>query len=254
MGKRHEVIGIRQTIRFEWMQKTVNLLLAGLDVKSIRRELHEFLADKRGNGSEGKRSELTRTFVVDNLMRIWGSPVLELISFRDALLAFLRKSPSMDLAIHWGMVSAAYPFWFNVAQQTGRLLALQEQVTHAQIINRLKEQYGDRQTVSRFAQFVIRSFVAWGVLKDSQTKGCYEKTAPVNIADPALAALLFESVLLALSEGKSERDVLLNHPALFPFNLPVMSGDSIVLYNGRIESVRYALDSELLKLKKIGEG
>ena len=44
MGKRHETIGIKQAIRFEWMQKTANLLLAGLDAKVIRQELHEFFA------------------------------------------------------------------------------------------------------------------------------------------------------------------------------------------------------------------
>jgi len=150
MGKRHEAIGIKQAIRFEWMQKAANLLLAGLDAKTIRQELHEFLADRKGNGSEGERSDQTRTFVVNNLMKIWVSPDPELIPFRDASLAFLRENPSMALAVHWGMISAVYPFWFNVARQTGRLLALQDQVTQTQIINRLKEQYGDRQTVSRY--------------------------------------------------------------------------------------------------------
>ena len=48
MGKRHEAIGIKQAIRFEWMQKAANLLLAGLDAKTIRQELHEFLADRKG--------------------------------------------------------------------------------------------------------------------------------------------------------------------------------------------------------------
>ena len=43
MGKRHEAIGIKQAIRFEWMQKAANLLLAGLEAKTIRQELHEFL-------------------------------------------------------------------------------------------------------------------------------------------------------------------------------------------------------------------
>ena len=122
MGKRHETIGIKQAIRFEWMQKTASLLLAGLDAKTIRQELHEFLVDRKGNGSEGERSDQTRTFVVNNLMKIWGSPDSELIPFRDASLAFLRENPSMALAVHWGMISAVYPFWFNVARQTGRLL------------------------------------------------------------------------------------------------------------------------------------
>ena len=249
MGKRHEAIGIKQAIRFEWMQKAANLLLAGLDTKTIRQELHEFLTERKGNGCEGERSEQTRTFVVNNLMKIWVSPDPELLFFRDASLAFLREHPSMALAVHWGMISAVYPFWVNVARQTGRLLALQDQVTQAQIINRLKEQYGDRQTVSRYARFVIRSFVAWGALKDSETKGCYEKAAPVSIADANLAILMFESVLLATPGAKGALGLLLNNPAFFPFQLPVMTGDFVSQRSDRIDVVRYGLDDELLKLK-----
>ena len=249
MGKRHEIIGIKQAIRFEWMQKAANLLLAGLDVKTIRQELHEFLADRKGNGSEGERSEQTRTFVVNNLMKIWVSPDSELVPFRDVSLEFVRKNPSMAMAVHWGMISAAYPFWFNVARQTGRLLALQDQVTQTQMINRMKEQYGDRQTVSRYARFVIRAFVAWGALKDSEAKGCYEKAAPVSIAEPNLAILMFESALLATPEAKGALGLLLNNPAFFPFQLPVMTGDFVSQRSGRIDVVRYGLDDELLKLK-----
>ncbi len=249
MGKRHEAIGIKQAIRFEWMQKATNLLLAGLDAKTIRQELHEFLADRKGNGSEGERSDQTRTFAVNNLMKIWVPPDSKLISFRDASLAFLRKNPAMALAVHWGMISAIYPFWFNVARQTGRLLALQDQVTQTQIINRLKEQYGDRQTVSRYAQYVIRSFITWGALKDSEAKGCYEKVAPVSIADLDLAILMFESALLATPEASGALGLLLNNPAFFPFQLPVMTGDFVSQRSDRIDVVRYGLDDELLKLK-----
>lgn len=250
MSKRHDVIGIKQAIRYEWMQKAANLLLAGLDAKTVRQELHEFLAERKGDGSEGDRSDQTRTFAVNNLMKIWVSPDPELITFRDAALALLREHTSMGLAVHWAMISAAYPFWFTVARQTGRLLSLQDQVTQMQIINRLKEQYGDRQTVSRYARFVIRSFVAWGVLKDSEMKGCYEKTAPMIITDQNLVILMIESALYVSPEGKGALGLLLNNPGFFPFNLPVMSGDFVSKSNNRIDVVRYGLDDELLKLKE----
>ncbi len=249
IAKRHEAIGIKQTIRFEWMQKAANLLLAGADSKTIRHELHEFLAARKGNGSEGERSNLTRTFVVNNLMKIWVSPDPDLTSFRDASLAFLREHPSMALAVHWGMISAANPFWFNVARQTGRLLALQNQVTQMQIVNRLKEQYGDRQTVSRDARYVIRSFVAWGVLTDSEAKGCYENVAQVNIADSDLAILMFESALLAIRERKIAMGLLLNNPVFFPFQLPAMASDIVSQCSDRIDVVGNGLDDKLLKLK-----
>ncbi|MFC1856171.1 hypothetical protein ACFL2A_06490 [Thermodesulfobacteriota bacterium] len=154
----------------------------------------------------------------------------------------------MDIAVHWGMISAVYPFWFNIARLTGRLLGLQSQVTQVQIINRLKEQYGDRQTVSRYARFVIRSFVAWGVLRDSNGKGCYEKAVPVIISDNSIAILMIESALHASPEGKVALNLMINNPAFFPFHIPVMTGDFIAQNNDRINVVRYGLDDELIKL------
>ncbi|WP_437193950.1 hypothetical protein [Planctomicrobium sp. SH527] len=246
MGKRHEAIGIKQAIRFEWMQKAANLLLAGLDAKTIRQEIHEFLSDRKGNGTEGERSDQTRTFVVNNLMRIWVSPDPELIPFRDASLAFLRENPSMALAVHWGMISAVYPFWFNVARQTGRLLALQDQVTQTQIINRLKEQYGDRQTVSRYGRFAIRSFVAWNVLKDSEDKGCYEKQVIADIADPNLVSLLCEAAVFATNRDMLQLDAVLKEPAFFPFSICTVSGSSLSFRGNSLRIVRHGLDHEFV--------
>jgi hypothetical protein len=250
MGKRHDAIGIKQAIRYEWMQKTTNLLLAGLDAKVVRRELHEFLSERKYNGFDGKCSSQTRTFVVNNLMRIWVSPDHELVNFRDRALELLCEHPSMALSIHWAMISTMYPFWFNVARQVGRLLNLQDQVTQTQIINRIREQYGDRSTVSRYARFVIRSFVAWGVLKDSKAKGCYEKAMPIIISDQNLAILLFESALNAIPEGKEVFGALLNNPAFFPFQIPMITGDFVARQRGGIDVVRHGLDDELLKLKE----
>ncbi len=249
MGERHDAIGIKQAIRFEWMQKVTNLLLAGLDARSIRQELHDFLANRKGNGSEGERGETSRTQVVSMLMKIWVSPEPEVGEFRDVSLAFLQEHPTMSLPIHWGMISAAYPFWFNVARQTGRLLSLQDQMTRAQVFSRLKEQYGDRETVARSARRTIRSFVAWGVLMDSKTRGCYEKVAPVSISDSDLSILMFESALLATPEARGTLGLLQNNPAFFPFQLPVMIGDFVSQRSDRIDVVRYGLDDELLRLK-----
>jgi hypothetical protein len=182
-------------------------------------------------------------------MKIWVSPDPELVSFRDASLVLLRDHPSMALAVHWGLISAAYPFWFNVARQTGRLLALQDQVTQTQIVHRLKEQYGDRQTVSRYSRYAIRSFVAWGVLKDAESKGCYQKSAPVIVTDYDLAIVMIECALLAFTDGKGTLGILLNNPAFFPFQLPVMTGDFISQHSDRIDVALRGFDDELLKLK-----
>ncbi len=98
---------------------------------------------------------------------------------------------------------------------------------------------------------MVRSFNAWGVLKDSKAKGCYEKVNPLSVYDSRLTALMLESALYATPEAKGTLGLLLNNPAFFPFQLPVMACDSISQHSTVIEVVRYGLDDELLKLKTI---
>jgi hypothetical protein len=248
MGKRHDKLGIKQTVQKTWMDNTVQMMLAGLSEKEIRSELDEYLSTQKQSGGIGERGKKTYGMAI-SLLAAWFAPDEELIDFRNDALNLVRSMPKGDwLPLHWAVISASYPFWFNVAKQVGRLLNLQYKITQAQIFNRLKEQYGDRETVARNARYAVRSFVAWGALKDSETKGCYGKAAPVSIADPNLAVLMFESALLATPEAKSVLGLLLNNPAFFPFQLPVMTGDFVSQRSERIDVVRYGLDDELLKL------
>ena len=71
----------------------------------------------------------------------------------------------------------------------------------------------------------------------------------MNTTEPTLAILMFESALRATPEAKGALKLLLNNPAFFPFQLPVMTGDFIAQRSERIEVVRYGLDDELLKLR-----
>ena len=249
MSNRHEKLGIKQTIQKHWMDKTVQMLLAGVSVKDIRLELDDYLSTQKQSGGTGLRGEKTYGMAIA-LLAAWFSPPADLLDFRnDALMLAKATTPTEWLPLHWAVISAAYPFWYNVAKQTGRLLNLQDQVTQAQIFNRLKERYGDRETVARNARYTVRSFVSWGVIKDSPVKGCYEQTSLTNISDSNLAILMLESALLAHPESKAPLSLLLNTPAFFPFQLPVMSGDFISQRNNRIDVVRYGMDDELLKLK-----
>ncbi|MHB8101014.1 MAG: hypothetical protein ACYDEF_02285 [Methanosarcina sp.] len=248
MSKRHEKIGIKQVIRLEWMDHVLNMLLAGMEPESIRTELKSYLADKKQSGGTGERGEKTYLMAIGPLSA-WFDPEPELIDFRDHALTMASKLQQKQwLPLHWAILSAAYPFWFNVATQTGRLLNLQEQITQRQIFNRLKEQYGDRETVSRNARYTIRSFVAWGVLKDSESKGCYEKSNIMTIQDKDLAILLIEAALHTTPEGKGALRLLISSPAFFPFELPVLTGDLIAKRAPGIDVIRHGLDDELLKI------
>lgn len=249
MINRFEKLGIKQTIQLSWMNYVVQLMLAGSSEKDIRAELDEFLSTQKQSGGTGERGKKTYGMAV-GILSSWFSPDTDLVPFRDNALQLARSiPPDQWLPLHWAVITASYPFWFNVAKQVGRLLNLQNQITQPQVFGRLKEQYGDRETVARNARYTIRSFVAWGVLKDSKTRGCYEKAIVINKTDQHLVALLLEAALHATPDGKGMLDLLMNNPAFFPFRLPVITGDFVSQLNNRIEVIRNGLDSELLKLK-----
>lgn len=46
-------------------------------------------------------------------------------------------------------------------------------VAAAHVQRRVHEQYGERETVSRAARRVLRSFLDWGVLQETESKGIY---------------------------------------------------------------------------------
>ncbi|MFK5954383.1 MAG: hypothetical protein QM498_15125 [Desulfobacterium sp.] len=156
--------------------------------------------------------------------------------------------PSDWLPLHWAVISASYPFWFNVAKQVGRILNLQDKVTQRQIFDRLKEQYGDRETVSRNARYTVRSFVSWNALRDSKKKGCYEIGDTYIVSNPDVAIILFESALHAFPGGKTALGRLINNPGFFPFQIPLLNANFIAHNCDRIDVVHYGFDDELLTL------
>lgn len=245
MSKRHEKLGIKQTIQKEWMDRTLRMVLAGMTEKEIRQDLDQYLSTQKQSGGIGERGQKTYGMAI-GILASWFAPDDDLRRFRDEALKIARVIPEEEwLPLHWAVISAAYPFWYNVAKQVGRLFNLQESVTQVQIFNRIKEQYGDRETVARNARYTVRSFVAWGVLLESGIKGCYNRSARA-ITDKKLAVVMCEAALLAHLDGKLPLEQILHNPAFFPFHLPPLTGDYISGHSVEMEVLRHGLDGEIM--------
>jgi hypothetical protein len=242
---RFDKVGIKQVIRLEWMDRCLSLLLSGMSANEIRRDLLEYLADKKQSGGTGERGDKTYTIAI-GILAAWFDPSPELIDLRDILL-LKAKNCSVEnwLPLHWAMMIAAYPFWFNVAIQTGRVLALQEKVTQKQIFDRLVERYGERATVLRNARYAVRSFVAWGVLEDTEIKGRYKKSDPKAVSDPQIIAMLFEAILISTPDNKAPLRSLMASPALFPMCLAMDVAQHAIASNPRLISDHFG-DGEIV--------
>jgi hypothetical protein len=174
MNNRQKQIGLSQRIRLEWLQYTANLVLAGNDKGAVNSSLQELLKDKVSVGGKAIRGNKEKAITI--LMKIWLNVPRGLGVLCSDGLELLKKLPRKDqIAVHWGMAMAVYPFWAAVAAHTGRLLRLQGTAAAAHVQRRVREQYGERETVSRAARRVIRSFVDWDVLSETFEKGIYSQ-------------------------------------------------------------------------------
>jgi|LSQX01.1.fsa_nt_gb hypothetical protein len=242
---RFDKVGIKQVIRLEWMDRCLGLLLSGMSANDIRKDLTDYLADKKQSGGTGKRGDKTYTIAI-GILAVWFDPSPELIDLRDRLLIKAKQCSQEDwLPLHWAIMIAAYPFWYNVAIQTGRVLALQEKVTQKQIFDRLVERYGERATVLRNARYAVRSFVAWDILEDTEIKGRYKKSDAIALSDPQIIAMLFEAMLISTPEHKSSLRSLLASPALFPFCIAMDVAPQAVALNSRLVSDHFG-DGEIV--------
>ncbi|MEJ5189739.1 MAG: hypothetical protein WHT84_11055, partial [Breznakiellaceae bacterium] len=198
-------LGLSLRVRLEWLEQTAHLLLAGNDEKIIHEALQDLLKDQLSIGSKSKRS--SRDKVISILQMVWLNPIPEIQALRAEGLQFLAHPPeplnSRDISriVHWGMMMAVYPFWTAVATQTGRLLRLQGSATASQIQRRLRELYGERESVSKATRRVLRSFVDWGVLQDTEKIGIYTGGTSQTVEDPRLIAWLIEAFLRSKGNG-----------------------------------------------------
>ncbi len=251
-GKRATQIGIDRLVRLAWLERTSSLVLAGNTPSEIKSMLQNDLCDAFQSGMTEKRGSLGKTITI--LMKVWLTTPRELSTLRVAGLELLKRMPKQDRrAVHWGMVMVVYPFWASVASQVGRLLKLQGSAVAAQVQRRMREQYGERETVSRRTRYVLRSFVDWGVLRQTDRSGVYEQLPAIAIPDRDLAAWMIESVVLSRTNGPMTLKSLFESTSLFPFRVTPVSADELVSFSTNLDVIRHNLDEDLVVLKKAGQ-
>jgi len=249
MSKRANQVGFSQRVRLEWLEQTANLVLAGNDKATVNDALQEFLKDKVSVGGQAERGN--REKIITILMKVWLTTPSELEPLRVRGLELLRHVSRRDhLAVHWGMVMAVYPFWSGVATQVGRLLRLQGSAAAAHIQRRMREQYGERETVSRAARRVLRSYLDWGVLQQTGTKGIYSASPSIIIDGPPMISWLIEASLHARVNGSAPLRELFDSPSLFPFRIKQIQVESLLGATSNLDILRHGLDDDLVMLRK----
>jgi hypothetical protein len=242
-------IGVDRLVRLKWLEQTASLVLAGNDDATIKAILQADLKDSFRSDNPDVRGSIDKSITI--LLKVWLRAPAGLESLRIGGLDLLKYLPSHDhIAVHWGMVMAVYPFWASVALQTGRLLKLQGSAAATQVQRRIREQYGERETVSRRARYVLRSYMDWGVLSETSEKGIYTAGTCLAVDDSRLIVWLVEASLHARANGSAPLKDVIDSPSLFPFHLKSIHGESLVATSVNVDVLRHGLDDDLVMLRR----
>lgn len=248
-SRRVQQVGLDRLVRLEWLERTASLVLAGTDDRVIKSTLQEDLAGSFRSSTADVRGSLDKTITI--LQKVWGNPPSEIRPLHaDGLDLLARFPPREHTPIHWGMLMAAYPFWSSVATQVGRLLRLQGFAAASQVQRRIREQYGERETVARRARYVLRSYLDWEVLQETEDPGVYRAGVVRAANDPQLVAWLTEAALWARGNGAASLREVIESPSLFPFHLAPIMAERLASCAPRLEIVRHGLDEDLVMLRR----
>lgn len=237
-----KVVGIDRKIKRAWLDKVLDRLATTKDEKELRTFLDRALKEEL----PGKESRAKSVGIV---LRIWSGVPKERLALRDRAVALLPKISGQErIWLHWGMTVLAYPFFRDTAEVVGRLLALQDDFTTAQVQARLVTTWGDRATSKEAAQKLLTTLVDWEVLRSTKTKGQFLLARKMTTSAPELQLWLLEA-LLAASAAEIEAQQLLRLPEAFPFTLSIGVADLRKHESFNIH--RQGLDMDMVALRKV---
>jgi len=240
---RRASIGFDRRIDVEWLDAAAAQVVVGASPDQVR----EYLRGLLDGVVAGEQSNSARGKTITVLSHIWSQVPDQALGLRQRAREQLQRAEaSQRLAIHWAMMLGTYPFFADVSSAAGRLLALQGEFSLALITRRLVDSWGERSTLARAAQRIIRSMVQWGVLNDTEAPGIYKTSGVRRAVSTEVAELLVEALLIDSEHETMPLGQLVGHPAAFPFDLKVSGAELRRSAPFRVD--RLGLDADMVGL------
>jgi hypothetical protein len=205
-------IGFDRRITLDWLDETAGLVLQGRDTAFVRAALHERLKEEI-NGSEA------RTKTITLLCRIWANPPIASHLRDEALLLLPELLPGQRIWLHWGLILLAFPLFRDITANVGRLLQLQGACSVGQVTDRMVTTWGERSTLVRATQRILRSLVEWQIIAETDSPGLFHATKPRTTDATLLHHWFLEAALRAHTHDGVPIAELAHLPEIFPFSI-----------------------------------
>lgn len=204
------MVGFTRIIKLPWLNKTLELAGEGFDASQMRSELEDYLSFEI-------KSDTNRRKTREILLLPWTAEDDSLSMLRPQALELAKSHPYEELAIHWGMLITTFPMFADLVRLIGKMSEYQDELTSAQIKQKVLDEWGERSTVVKGSEKMLASLNAIGVVKRVKM-GRYALAPAISIDDDLSTFLLQADMLINPSSYRTYSE-LLRLPEMFPFEM-----------------------------------
>jgi hypothetical protein len=135
-----KMIGLSRSLKLQWLNKVVELVSQDLTESEIKEQMNEYLGFEITSPTNIRKTR-------EILMNIWVYENDYSGRLRRQALTLIQNYPENATEIHWCMMLAAYPVFVDVCKLLGKMAEFQDEITLAQLKQKLFDEWGERTTL-----------------------------------------------------------------------------------------------------------
>ena len=204
-----KMVGLSRNLKLQWLNKTVELVIEGLNAAEIKEQLNEYLSFEIESPTNIRKTR-------DILMNIWVYENDYTDKIKATALDLIRRYPEYSMPIHWCMMLAAYPVFDDMCKLIGKIAEFQEEITLAQLKQKLFDAWGERSTLYHSIDKLMATLKALEVLSCKKPGKYHVSTHKINNLE--VVSFMVYVMMLVDNRGYYTFDEINSSAYLFPFD------------------------------------
>lgn len=211
-----KAIGLSRKIKLPWLNKAVELLDENLSEAEYKDKMNEYLSFEIDSPTVLRKTR-------EILMRIWYYDNPEVNDLRKDATQLMKKDMDNAVPVHWAIMLAVYPVFADISRVMGRLAEFQDEITLAQLKQRLFDEWGERSTLYHSTDKIIATMKELGVIvanKPGRYTVCRTQVKKYDVTK-----ILLKAVMQVKDSSYYSYDELKEFSELFPFHYSIEKGE-----------------------------
>lgn len=203
-----KMVGLSRTVKLQWLNKVVELVLEGLSEQEIKDQLNEYLSFEIESPTNIRKTR-------EILMNIWVFENEQSRKIKAPALDLIKAYPEYDFVVHWCMLMTAYPVFVDMCKLIGKMSEFQDEITLVQLKQKLFDEWGERTTLFHSIDKLVATLKALDVV-ESDKPGKY-RVKTHKVSNSKVVAFMVFTMMIVDDSGYYSFTDINSSIYLFPF-------------------------------------